>query len=480
VVHAAAALNTDPTRAGVAQLAQALQRRRLSARDLLEAFLERTRRLNPIVNALVTLDVDRALKGASAIDAARGRGERLPTLAGIPVTVKDCFETAGLRTTCGAPQWAKHVPERNAEAVQRLVDAGCVVFGKSNTPIYAGDLQTYNTLFGVSANPWDPRRTCGGSSGGAAAAVACRLSAFDLGSDIGGSIRTPAHFCGVYGHKPTYGLVPFRGHIPPPPGGLSVPDLAVAGPLARSAQDLMLILKHLADPNELQKANRRVQYRAAVWFDDPDFPLDAAVREVLETAADTLGKTGVQILRRSPAGPLARLFDDYLRLLWPITTAHLSSRALARLHEAASGRPADSWHSKLARYATAPHREWLAVHERRERLRQQFEDFFRDCDVLLMPVSPIAAFGHDHGEDLMARTITVNGAPRWYWEQLAWIAPPTMAFLPATAAPVGRTRDALPVGIQIVGPRLGDLTTLDFARRIADVVGGFVPPPGFE
>ena len=336
-------MSADPTKAGVAQLARALQRRRLSARELLEAFLERTGRLNPKVNAIVTLDAHRALRNAAAIDAARARGKPLPALAGIPITVKDSFETAGLRTTCGAPQWAKHVPERNAEAIQRLVAAGCIIFGKSNTPIYAGDLQTYNTLFGVSANPWDLSRSCGGSSGGAAAAAACRLSAFDLGSDIGGSSRTPAHFCGVYGHKPTYGLVPFRGHIPPPPGSRSVPDLAVAGPIARSAQDLALILRHLVDsPERLKQDNRRMrQLRAAVWFDDRDFPLDAAVREVLEAAADALGEAGAQILRRQPAGPLARLFDDYLRLLWPITTAHLSSRALARLHEAAAGRPED-------------------------------------------------------------------------------------------------------------------------------------------
>lgn len=475
-------MNTDPTRVGVAHLAQALQRRRVGAQELLEAFLERIGRLNPQLNAIVTLDADRARDRAGAIDSARVRGEALPALAGIPVTVKDSFETAGLRTTCGAPQWAKHVPEINADAVQRLADAGCIVFGKSNTPIYAGDLQTYNTLFGATLNPWDHRRTCGGSSGGAATAVACRLSAFDLGSDIGGSIRTPAHFCGVYGHKPTYGLVPIRGHVPPPPGSLLLPDLAVAGPLARNAEDLALILSVVGDPrHRLQGANRPMpEYRAAVWIDDPEFPLDAAVREVLETAIDALGRARVQVQRRRPVDRLAELFDDYLRLLWPITTAHLTPKALARLVEAAAGRPVDSWHAKLARYATAAHREWLAVHERRERLRRRFADFFRDCDVLLMPVNPVTAFVHDHSEDLMARSITVNGGPRWYWEQLAWIAPATMTYLPATAAPAGRTRDGLPVGIQIVGQHFGDLITLDFARQMADVVGGFVSPPGFE
>jgi amidase len=204
------------------------------------------------------------------------------------------------------------------------------------------------------------------------------------------------------------------------------------------------------------------------------------VREVLETAVDALGKAGVRIDRRQSVGSLGELFDVYLRLLWPVTTAHLSTRALARLVEAAAAHPADSWHAKLARYATAQHREWLVAHERREQLRRRFADLFRDVDVLLLPVNPVTAFAHDHSDDLMARSITVNGEQRWYWEQLAWVAPATMAYLPATAAPIGRSRHGLPVGIQIVGPQFGDLTTIDFARRMAGVVGGFVPPPGFE
>ncbi len=470
------------TGAGATQLARALQRGQISARDLLEAFIERVERLDKAVNAVVTLDRNRARERADAIDSARARGEPLPVLAGIPVTIKDSFETQGLRTTCGAPQWAKRVPEVNADAVQCLTDAGCIVLGKTNTPIYAGDLQTYNTLFGVTVNPWDSRRTCGGSSGGAAVAVACGFSAFDLGSDIGGSIRTPAHFCGVYGHKPTYGLVPMRGHVPPPPGALAIPDLAVAGPLARSAEDLASILNALSDPRcTLQAPNRRMQeYRAAVWFDDPDFPLDAAVREVLESAVDALGRAGVRIQRQQPVGGLSGLFDDYLRLLWPITTAHLAPESFARLLEAAASHTADSWQAKLARYATESHRDWLAAHERREGLRRRFRDFFRDHDVLLLPVNPVTAFVHDHSEDLMARCITVNDKPRWYWEQLAWIAPATAAHLPATAAPVGGSSRGLPVGVQVVGAHLGDLATIDFARQMADVVGGFASPPGFE
>lgn len=458
-----------------------------SARSRLERYLERIERANARVNAVITLDVERARRRADGIDAALAQGKHPGALAGAVVTIKDALETEGIRTTCGAPQWANHVPGANAAAVQKLIDAGCTVFGKTNVPIYAGDLQSYNILFGATGNPWDVSRTAGGSSGGAAAAVACGLTDFELGSDIGGSIRTPAHFCGIYGHKPSFGLVPFRGHIPPPPGAQAAPDLAAIGPLTRSAEELARVLRAIAGAEKappLALAGPRHQrlrdFRAAVWFEDAAFPLDDAVREVLEAAVEALGRAGVRLERVRPGPPLAEILDDYLRLLWPVTTAHLTPRALARVVESGAAHPPDSWHAKLARYAVAPHRDWLAVHERRERLRATLERFFRDHDVLLMPVNPVPAFPHDHSEDLMARTVLVNGAPRWYWEQLAWIALATMAYLPATVAPLGLSRGGLPVGLQIVGAAFEDLTTVEFAHGLQEVVGGFVAPPGFE
>jgi amidase len=192
----------------------------VSSRELLEGYLQRVERHNPGLSAIVTLDAERARSRADAADARSAAGDAVPALHGLPGTIKDSFETANLRTTCGAPVYSKHVPAANADAVQRLEDAGGLVFGKSNVPIHAGDLRSYNVLFGATNNPWDASRTSGGSSGGAAAAVAAGLTAFELGSDIGGSIRIPAHFCGVYGHKASYGAIPLRGHIPPPPGSL--------------------------------------------------------------------------------------------------------------------------------------------------------------------------------------------------------------------------------------------------------------------
>ena len=478
-------MSIDPF-APAAELAAQLRAGTYSARELLDTCLRRVELHNSKINAVVTLDVDRARARADAIDGRRAGPD---SLLGLPATIKDSFETAGLRTTCGAPQYSKHLPSNNADAVNLLAQAGMVLFGKTNVPIYTTDLQSYNPLFGATGNPWDPSRTCGGSSGGAAAAVAAGFSAFELGSDIGGSIRLPAHFCGVYGHKPSYGVVPMRGHIPPPPGSLSVPDLAVAGPIARSAGDLDLLLEVLAGSNTAgfpkfaltaARAKRTQDFRIAVWLDDPAFPVDEEVSGALRHMVEALRKVGAKVdVTARPAVSLAENFDDYLRLLWPVTTAHLTEKAFARVQDAGVSSTPDGMHAKLARYSAASHREWLQVHERREQIRAKWRTFFESFDVLLCPVGPVCAFAHDHSDDLMARTVTVNGSPRWYWEQLAWISLATLAYLPATVAPVGRSTTGLPVGVQIIGPWLEDRTCIAFANALADLVGGYQPPPGF-
>lgn len=461
----------------------------VSSRELLESCLQRVERHNPGLNAIVTLDATRARSRADAADARRAGGGALGALHGLPATIKDSFETADLRTTCGAPIYSKHVPAVNADAVQRLEDAGTLVLGKTNVPIHAGDLQSYNVLFGATNNPWDAARTCGGSSGGATAAVAAGLTAFELGSDIGGSIRIPAHFCGVYGHKPSYAAIPLRGHVPPPPGWSSAPDMAVAGPIARSAGDLALLLGVLADGPvaagwkpvlPAPRARRLQDFRVALWLDDPAFPIDDEVSAAIDTAARALRKAGVKVDETARPGiTLAENFDDYLRLLWPVTTAQLSDKAFARVQEAGRAAHPDSVHGRLARYSSAGHREWLRLDEKREVIRARWRAFFERYDVLLCPVGPVCAFAHDHSEDLIARTIVVNGQRRWYWEQLAWISLATLAYLPATSAPIGRSPGGLPVGMQIIGPYFEDRSCIEFAKLLAEVAGGFEPPPGF-
>ncbi|MEE9607928.1 MAG: amidase [Myxococcota bacterium] len=481
----------DPAFRSAADLAGALQRRELSSRELLEHFLERVERLNGRINAVVTLDAERARERADAADAALARGESWGALHGLPVTVKDCFETAGLRTTAGAPEYARHVPREDAIAVRRLVEAGAVVFGKTNTPALAADWQTYNALHGTTRNPWDPERSPGGSSGGAAAAIAAGLSGLELGSDIGGSIRLPSHCCGVFGHKPTWGIVPLRGFIPGPPGTLSEDDINVAGPIARAAEDLELALGVLAGPAgdrargwrlELPPPRRTAlrDYRVAVWLDDPDCAVDDAVRDRLAAVAEALRKAGARVDPAArPALRLGEALRLYRRLLAPIVASSFGADRLAALAQWAAESAERAEVAEFVSSATASHLDWCAAHEEREHQRATWAEFFRDYDVLLCPVSILPAIPHDHSEPLMLRRLEVNGQVRPYTDQLGWVGPIGAALLPATVAPAGRTPGGLPVGVQIVAGHLEDRTSIDFARRLADEIGGFESPPGW-
>src|SRR5271167_2316558 len=287
-------------------IARKIRRREISSREAVDYFLARVETLDKPINSVVTIDAERARTEADAADAALARGEVRGPLHGVPMTIKDSFQTAGMRTTSGAPELASFIPTEDAWPVARLREAGAIIFGKTNLPIYAGDLQSYNEVFGTTNNPYDLSRTPGGSSGGSAAALACGFTPLELGSDIGGSIRLPSHMSGVVGHKPSYGIVPAHGQIPGPPGTLSLSDLAVAGPMARSVEDLKLGLDILAGPNRWEKPAWRLQlppprrqvlkqYRVAAWLDDPACRLEPKVRDLLEKAARALGAAGATV-----------------------------------------------------------------------------------------------------------------------------------------------------------------------------------------
>lgn len=475
----------DPTYRSGRELAHAVRTGELKSRELVEHFLARIERHNRALNAVVTLEPERARREADQVDAAIAKGESLGPLAGVPMTIKDSFEVSGMRTTSGAPLFKDHLPARDATAVARLRAAGAIVLGKSNVPMFCADLQTYNPLFGTTNNPWDLTRTPGGSSGGAAAALAAGLVPIELGSDLGGSIRTPAGFCGVYGHKPTHGLVPQRGHIPGPPGKLSEADLNVVGPLARSAQDLSLVLDVIAGPIEDRanayslrlppaRAQRLRDYRAAAWLDDPAFPVDSGVRVVLESAVETLRQAGLKVEEARPDVELRACYDLYRSLLDPVVSNGMPLAGLEGLATSAVESEATFGRNALVR-----HRDWLNAHETREQLRAKLAEFFTRYDVLLCPIDVLPAFPHLQSGTNLSRTVMVNGQVRPYMDLFAWISLATTALLPATVAPVGRTPEGLPVGMQIIGPYLEDRTTLDFAERAADVLGGFTPPPGF-
>lgn len=475
------------------QLTQAIRNKDISSRELLDHYLARVDQHNPTLNAVVTLDIEGARQRADAADAALAKGETSGPLHGLPMTIKDTLETAGIRTTAGFPPFAEHVPRTNATAVERLVQAGAIIFGKTNTPVMAADWQSYNPVFGTTNNPWNVTRTPGGSSGGSAAALTAGLTGLELGSDIGGSVRIPAHYCGVYGHKPSYGIIPLRGHIPGPPGALGEPDIAALGPLARSADDLELALGLLAGPQSDRAVAWRLElppprkhslreYRVAAWLDDAACSIDSAMRAQFETTLEALRKAGAQVNEQAhPAIDFTETLRLYEQLLWPIMLLGLPEEQFEEhIAQAAQLSPTDeSINARILRYGTQRQRYGLYANEQREHIRTRWAEFFQDYDVLLCPISPVTAFPHDHSEPVFERTLTIDGQTRPYADQFAWAGLIGMALLPATVAPVGRVSNGLPVGIQIVGPYLEDRTPIDFARHLAEVVGGFEAPADY-
>ncbi len=472
-----------------ADLVHLLERREIGAVELLDHYIARVEQHNPALNAIVATDFERARAAAKAADA----GPRKGRLHGLPMTIKDAYEVAGLRSTGGAPEYADHVPAEHADAVARIEAAGGIVFGKTNVPYMSGDLQSFNAVYGTTNNPWDLTRGPGGSSGGAAAALAAGLTGLELGSDIGGSIRTPAHFCGVFGHKPSFDIVSKRGHIPGPPGAIGGSDLSVSGPLGRSAADLELLLDVVAGPSAQEATGWRLELpapratspkglRVAVWLDEPFCEIDQEMAGLLRNAAEALGDAGARIdWHARPGFSFAQSTEIYLQLLHSVIAAGYPEALRARFVEAKQHLdPEDKSHRALQiRGGAMSHTEWIVLNERRARLRAQWRDFFRDYDVVLAPVFIRPAFPHDHNPDFHSRRLEVNGVEREYLDALLWAGPAVVSYLPASAAPVGLTKAGLPVGIQIIGPYLEDRTTLAVAGMIESLLGGFRAPPGY-
>ncbi len=458
-------------------LIAALQRRDMSATDLLESTFARIDRLNPVLNAVVAQDRAAALQAAADSDRRLAQGETRP-LEGLPITIKDAFDVAGLVSTAGAPTFRERVPTDDAAIVARLRAAGAVIVGKTNVPPFSGDFQAANPVYGTTNNPWDLTRSPGGSSGGAAAVVATGMSTFEVGSDLGGSIRWPAHACGIFGHKPTWGLVSTRGHVPPAPGITAESDLTVAGPLARSAADLALVLDVIAGPPALDGAKPRIPpavrtsprgLRVALWSHDPFVPVQAAVRDAVERAADLLAREGADIDEAArPAFSFEEAFEVYALLNHAIVAAGLPAKIRDRLAEAAKDfAPDDRSHRALqARGARLGVETWRSLQERRQALKRAWADFFTRFDVVLMPPAPVLAIPHDATPDFHARQLDIDGLPRPYFDFLVWSSLATAAHLSATVAPVLVTAAGLPAGVQIVGAEAADRTTIAVAGMI--------------
>ncbi|MDJ1157733.1 amidase [Chelatococcus sp. SYSU_G07232] len=466
----------------------ALDRRELSAAELLDETLERIAAVNPALNAIVALDTEAARTAADAADARRGKGEAR-ALDGLVITIKDAFDVAGLVSTAGAPTYRERVPERDAAAVARLRAAGAVILGKTNVPAFSGDFQAYNPIYGATNNPWDRSRSTGGSSGGAAAAVATGMSAFELGSDLGGSIRWPAHACGIFGLKPTWGLVSTRGHVPPPPGVTAEGDLVAAGPLARSAADLDLVLSVIAGPADPDGVKPRLApprrttpagLRVALWANETFAPVDASVSGAVERAGALLAGAGATVdAAARPAFAFEEAFEVYALMNHAIVAAGLPQKVRDRLAaDAVNYAPGDLSHRALqARGARLDAGTWVALQERRQALKTAWDAFFRDWDVVLMPPAPVPAIPHDHSPDFHARTLDVNGEKRPYFDFLMWSSLASGAHLPAAVAPVAQTAGGLPLGVQIVAAEGADRTAIAVAGMLEALGCRYRVPP---
>jgi amidase len=475
----------------IKELTDALQGRKISSLELVDHAIARIEALDGRLNAVVVRDFERAREAAKAADVALARGEQRPLL-GIPVTIKELFNIAGLPTTWGDPQFKDFVPKEDAILVSRTKSAGAVILGKTNVPFRGTDIQSYNDLYGTTNNPWDLARTPGGSSGGSAAALAAGFGSLSFGSDIGGSLRVPAHFCGVCAHKPTLGLVPLRGQVPPTAPPLPrESDLAVVGPMARTADDLALALDVVAGPDEERagigyrlalrppRHDDLKSFRVLVINTHPLMPTASAVRGALDRLSERLARASVKVEYASPLLPdLAESARIYMRLragTLPIGNEEEARRAAGVL--AADDK---SLAAERMRAAVLSHRDWLAADVARARLQHQWSMVFREWDVVLCPPMPTAAFLHDHSSPIEARNIEIDGKGYPYRDaQFVWAESATTSGLPATVTPIDRSETGLPIGVQIIGPYLEDHTPIMFAKLIEREFGGFLPPIGY-
>jgi amidase len=479
---------TDIAFAPATRLASLIRRKKIGCLELLDHYIARVEKYNPALNAIIATDFDGARKRARAADRAR---KPSGPFHGVPMTVKESLNVVGYPTTWGVPAFKDKKRDYNAVVVERWLNAGAVIFGKTNVPVMLADGQSFNPVYGRTNNPWDLTRTPGGSSGGSAAAIAAGISGIETGSDIASSIRNPAHNCGVFGHKPTWGIVPTRGHTL---ADVVTPlDISVVGPLARSAGDLEAAMSVLAGPDVIEAAGLTYNlpaprkkalkdFKIGVVLNDPVSEVERDVQDVLQKLVDFLAKKKAKI---SDTARPKFVMRDVERIFAYLLSAAMGGREPQERFEANLKAAAEldagdqSLRAHWLRGATAHHRDWLGVNEERSRLRFAWHEWFEDYDLLLCPVYPLAPHKHTD-ESVETRTYTINGKTAKHANVLFWAGLTGVALLPSTAAPAGFTKSGLPVGVQIVGPHFGDRITIGFAKLLEQEWQGFVPPKGFD
>jgi amidase len=449
------------------QTANAIRSGQVSSTEVLAMYLAQIDERNPVLNAVISLDTERALARARAADDALARGEVWGPLHGVPFTLKDAHAAAGLRTTVGFPPFADHVPDEDSTVTARLKAAGGIIVGRTNVAMMLADPgQTDNPLFGRTNNPWNIDRTPGGSSGGAAAAVAAGMTPFEIGTDLSGSIRVPAHFCGIFGLKPTEHRVSLDGVVPNPQDWpRSVRIMSCIGPMARSADDLALLYRIIAGPDQRDTDVYPVpietvpeltlpNLRFAVASTFPGIPVARDIHGAIAAISREISLLGGVV--EEAALPDVDVGQDLVRAGELIGT-------MIDVFQSDTNEPA----STLAQYLEALH--W------RDRSILAWEEFFRACDILLCPASVVTAFPHCEA----GTPLQVDGKDVSYWTVSAHTAPFNYTGHPALVLPYTRDRDGMPIGIQAVGKRWDESRLLAAAESISALAGGFQRPPGY-
>jgi len=471
------------------EIAAAIRLRRATAVSILEMYLARIQKHNPALNAICTLDEAGARARARQADAALARGELWGPLHGVPMTIKDALETAGVRTTGGYPPLSSHVPKKDATAVARLKAAGAVLIGKTNVPPLSADGRADNPIFGRTNNPWNLERTPGGSTGGGAAAVAAGLSAFDVGSDLAASVRVPAHWCGLFGLKPTEGRVPNTGHIPEVPGTPhALRHMNTLGPLARSVDDLAAILKVIAGPDDrdwetapaplddvLPAALSSYRFRWTTQFGSEKPSRETT--DAIASLANALSRIGCEAKEGAPVG---FDFDDAWET-WGevviaervVTQGEAARERVEKLHASLGELPVARGAARGARASVA---DYMVALTRRDRLITALEAFFADCDAWLCPVAYGPAIGHVP----FGTPVDVDGRKVPYFlATTAFTSAFNLTGHPAVVLPLAMTKEGLPIGVQVVGRRWSEPALLALAKQLSLVSGPFRPPPAF-
>ena len=468
-------------------LAEKIKNKEISSLELTQHYIERIEKYDGDINSVIVKTFDEAILAATEADEAISKKQELNILHGVPMTIKESYNIEGQSTTWGIPDFKGNVAKEDGLAVKRFKKSGAHFLGKTNVPLNLADFQSYNDIYGTTGNPWDVKTTPGGSSGGSAAALAAGFTSLEAGSDIGGSIRNPAHYCGVFGHKPSHAIIPSSGHelIPNVPE----PDLSVCGPLARSAKDLEIALDIMAGPIERESRGWQLNlpesrrsnlkdFKVAIWSNDEIAPVSKEIAERCEEVGKNLESVGVNVsYAAKPDHDFLKSEINYQLLLQSVMQSGMSEEEFKKIEEIANNLEPDDFSVEaiLARGTVLSHRNWIRQNYAREQTKISWENFFNKWDILICPQLATTAIEHDHRK-ISDRTIMVDNQEQRYFQQIFWPGLAVNAHLPSTVFPTGLSRDGMPIGLQAIGGAYEDKTTIKFAELYEQEFKAFVMP----